>query len=137
MVRVILLVGLCGSGKSHWASTHGPPGCIYFDDSASKYPALRQALLSGTDCIVEEVSLCRAEHRDYVMALLSDVPDLDIQWVYFENDLDSANHNVTHRTNKGNARQHRIYNERLHIDYSIPPGVVALPITRLPVNGAA
>lgn len=134
MATVTFLVGLCGSGKSYLAGELiRTEGGHWFDDVAggSKYPQVREALLNGINCIVEEVGLCRRADREEALRLLSDIPELRIRWVYFENDLESANHNVRARSNKGDVELHLGYNATLYPTYEIPADATPRPIVRV------
>jgi hypothetical protein len=62
---------------------------------------------------------------------LAQAPDTQIEWLCFENDLESANWNVTHRTNKGDAANHHGINAKQYPRYTYPDGARRIPITRI------
>jgi len=134
MPTVTFLVGLCGSGKTHYAEEILIERHEYFDcpHGGDDYPRIRDTLAAGTACVVEEVELCKRPHRESVLSQLAGVHDLEVVWVYFANDLETANHNVTVRRNKKDALMHRCINDDLSPQYDIPPGVEPIDIFRLP-----
>jgi hypothetical protein len=134
MAKITFLLGLCGSGKSHLANQlNMATGATVFDSvlNASSFTRIEQCLRAGKDCIVEEISFCLEQNRGVIQPFLSTVPDLEIEWICFENDLESANWNVTHRKNKSNAEDHRRINANVHPQYTYPDGARRIPITRI------
>jgi hypothetical protein len=102
------------------------------------YPKLAEAVESlrgGMDCSIEEAALIEATSRNaFVSFLHAEIPGLSIRWHCFENDLESANWNVTHRDHKrAPAEQlaHLQLNRKLHAIYSIPDGAIPIPIRRI------
>jgi hypothetical protein len=135
MPKVVFLVGLCGSGKSHLAKQlDRETGAIVFDGvmNSRALVALQECLGRGEDCIVEEISLCIAANRDMIAGLLGPIHTLQFEWIFFENDLESANWNVNHRENKGDPEGHCRINAYVHRRYTIPDGAKLLKITRIP-----
>lgn len=142
MGKVTFVLGLCGSGKSHLIEQlRRETGAAFFEGilgthaTAPLLPFLEH-LSKGGDCLVEEITLCFAEARSRLIPLLEKIPGLEVEWICFENDLDSANWNVTHRRNKeaaeGQAEGHRFINAQVAPCYTHPEGARRLPITRIP-----
>ncbi|HUC98481.1 MAG TPA: hypothetical protein VMR88_08370, partial [Candidatus Polarisedimenticolaceae bacterium] len=69
--------------------------------------------------------------RDKILADLVDVPNLEVEWICFENDHASADWNVVHRTNKADIDGHLRINEFLSDVYQYPAQAQILKITRI------
>ena len=135
MATVTFLIGLCGSGKTYLSDAmRHQTGAEVFESlvGAQTVPALVESLRSGRDCIVEEITFCRQDARERITEfLLYACPGVRMNWICFENDLESANWNVRHRTNKGSAGRHMEINARVSQVYSYPPGAIPRAITRV------
>lgn len=141
MVKVTFLLGLAGSGKSFLAEKlKRETGAEIFEgtEGEEKQKLLRvmvQHLKGGKNCIVEEIAYCHPRAREeIVMFLRSQVPGVEMEWVCFENDLQSANWNVTHRRNKRDVQGHLAINQYWHSLYVCPDGAKVIPITRIDEN---
>ncbi len=136
MAKVSFLLGLCGSGKSHLAEdiVHRT-GAKYIDSllaEPSRMSLLFEILTRGEDCVVEEAAFCTEEGRSQIVKALARIPSVEVEWICFENNVESANWNVRHRLNKGDALGHLEINRRLSIVYTYPSGTVPRPIYRIP-----
>jgi hypothetical protein len=65
------------------------------------------------------------------LADLANVPDLQVEWICFENDRASADWNVVQRTNKADTDGHLRINEFLSDVYQYPAPAQILKITRI------
>jgi hypothetical protein len=99
------------------------------DDSGLS--ALIESLRDGKDCIVDEVRFCLPAYREPIVQSLSQITELEIRWICYENDLESANWNVIHRTNKGDPEGHLDINLRFHPHYTYPANAQIIPIQRI------
>ncbi|MEK6747639.1 MAG: hypothetical protein AABY83_00345 [Pseudomonadota bacterium] len=139
MAKVTFLLGLAGSGKSFLAEElKRKSGAEIFEgtegDKTIKQKMLKH-LASGGSCIVEEIAYCLPSHREAIVSqLCAVVPDIEIEWLCFENNLESANWNVMHRRNKTDAPGHLRINQCYHGLYIYPSGVQVIPITRIDEN---
>ena len=96
-----------------------------------------QYLKKSKDCVIEEIAYCRANYRERITAYIrSLVPDAEIEWICYENDLESANWNVSNRTNKSAIDEHLAINKRYHSLYTYPKAKMVVPITRVPARKA-
>ncbi len=134
MPTVTFILGLCGSGKTHLATKlHRETRAVLFDEPIGRgqESTIAECLRQGGDCIVEELFYCIAGYRDKMLALLTGIPDLRIQFICYENDLEAANSNVRTRTNKGRIPEHIRLNETVSPHYSFPEPCELRPIFRI------
>ena len=100
-------------------------------ESRELLQCMLECLRRGSYCVVEEIAFCINECRESISALLRvEVPGVEVEWMCFENDIDSANWNVRNRTNKGSAEGHTAINREYHPRYTYPPGAKVEPIVR-------
>lgn len=92
MRQIYLIIGLPGSGKTHYANTvlrHLP----LVDDISY----IKQLPLNG-DFVLTDVNFCNEETLETAIFLLKQkYPESEIHKVYFENDADKARSNVKRR----------------------------------------
>lgn len=135
MAKVTFILGLSGSGKTRLSEQlKKETGAEVFENvlsDSSSIPALIERLREGRDCIVDEVRFCLPSYRDEILGCLSEISDLTIEWICYENNLESANWNVMHRTDKGDPEGHLDINLRLHPHYEYPPNAEIIPIQRI------
>jgi hypothetical protein len=135
MAKLTFILGLSGSGKTYLSERlKRETGAEVFtnllaDDRGLN--ALIECLRDGKDCIVDEVRFCLPAYREQILPLLSQITDLVMRWICYENDLETANWNVIHRTNKGDPEGHLDINLRLHPHYTYPANAEIVPIQRI------
>ena len=135
MAKITFILGLSGSGKTYLSERlKKETGAQVFtnllaDDSG--LTALIESLRDGKDCIVDEVRFCLPTYREQILQSLSQITSLDMRWICYENDLETANWNVIHRTNKGDPEGHLDINLRLHPHYTYPTNAEIVPIQRI------
>lgn len=98
MTNIYLIIGLPGSGKTHYANTvlrHLPlVDDIYY---------IKQLPLSG-DFVLTDVNFCNEDVLNTAITLLNKkYPKAKIHRIYFENDADKARHNVERRNDGRNV----------------------------------
>jgi hypothetical protein len=136
MAKLTFLLGLCGSGKTYIAErlatqTGAKLFTDFLQDQNKNFPILLQNLSSGNDCIIDEWKYSIPRFRDKILADLVNVPDLELEWICFENDRASADWNVRQRKNKGDVEGHLRINEFLSDVYQWPEQAQILKITRI------
>jgi GTPase SAR1 family protein len=135
MAKITFILGLSGSGKTYLSERlKRETGAEVFtnllaDDSG--LTALIESLRGGKDCIVDEVRFCLPTYREQILQSLSQITSLAMRWICYENDLETANWNVIHRTNKGDPEGHLDINLRLHPHYTYPANAEIVPIQRI------
>ena len=139
MAKVTFLLGLAGSGKTYRAKelkTQTGAEILEGTEGEEKEKLLRamvQRLKDGKNCVVEEIAYCLPSHREAIVATLcSLVSDIEIEWICFENDLESANWNVKNREDKSDAVQDHLHiNQHYHGLYIYPSGADVKSIHRI------
>src|SRR5437016_2437846 len=118
MAKVILVIGLPGSGKTHYLRhVAGYTGARDFDDfkanafndnpdfrSARRFGELLADLWRGRDCIISDIDFCRPESlSEAELCIQGDAPPgTVIERRYFAPDRDQCIANVTLRAKEGN-----------------------------------
>ena len=135
MAKITFILGLSGSGKTYLSERlKKETGAEVFTNllaDESGLTALIESLREGKDCIVDEVRFCLPAYREQILQSLSQITSLDMRWICYENDLETANWNVIHRTNKGDPEGHLDINLRLHPHYTYPANAKIVPIQRI------
>jgi hypothetical protein len=135
MAKLTFILGLSGSGKTYLSERlKRETGAEVFTNllaDESGLAALIAFLRAGKDCIVDEVRFCLPAYREQILQSLSQITSLDMRWICYENDLETANWNVIHRTNKGDPEGHLDINLRLHPHYTYPANAEIVPIQRI------
>jgi hypothetical protein len=135
MAKLTFILGLSGSGKTYLSERlKKETGAEVFTNllaDESGLTSLIAFLRDGKDCIVDEVRFCLPDYREQILQSLSQITSLDMRWICYENDLETANWNVIHRTNKGDPEGHLDLNLRLHPHYTYPANAEIVPIQRI------
>jgi hypothetical protein len=135
MAKLTFILGLSGSGKTYMSERlKKETGAKVFTNllaDESGLTSLIAFLRDGKDCIVDEVRFCLPDYREQILQSLSQITSLDMRWICYENDLETANWNVIHRTNKGDPEGHLDLNLRLHPHYTYPANAEIVPIQRI------
>lgn len=151
MPRAVLIVGLCGSGKSHYAKELEQQGFVCLDESfegrrfsadqgnlsTGKFNELVKQLKLGKDCAFTEAMLMFEPEQvqfEPCVKQLEAMPGVVVEWVFFENNPDAANHNCRNDPNRTDGEGRAQLNDRWSNDYKIPAGQKPRPITLIPVK---
>jgi hypothetical protein len=150
MPSAVLIVGLCGCGKSHLASELEKQGFVRLDESfegrpfaadpgkalsTDKFNELKKQLAEGKNCAFTEAMLMSAVNRaefEPCLKQLEAMPEVSVEWVFFANDPDSANHNCRNDPNRTDGEKWVPLNDQWSRYYTIPVGHTPRPITRIP-----
>lgn len=133
MTKVIMLVGLPGSGKTTYAQTHLNSAVLFDDPSASPkgIEALRKHIQEiGGDIVVTDVYSVKREVRALADEKLRGWGVQHIEWIFFENDPEACIANVKRR----NAEEPRFrlipdgYVREASRQYEIPESCVVIPV---------
>lgn len=134
MSKVTFIVGLPGSGKSHLVSEMVKvENAVVFDDKYKPIDCLT-AISQGVNVIVADPLLCPAKDQQSVAKSLRNLyENLNVHWIYFENDPEACLANVERRAAKGDLREVRTAIRLLSKHYFIPQGADVRKVWR-PVN---
>jgi hypothetical protein len=137
---VVFVVGLAGSGKSHYIERLRPDwacdeGFMAAGLHEANHRKLVRMLRMGKLCAVAELQLLNRYVRPgYAQRLKRNVPSARVRWVFFENNLSAANRNCRLRKNKPmdrGGKAHIRLNEARSPYYYVPPGAKTIRIHRL------
>jgi len=143
MSRVVVIVGLPGSGKTRCGQSEefsGPfSGSIFIDDMgfnerwlqlpaeqqawnndawAKTLALTKKAIELGVDVVLSDVDFCNKERRDW---LLQSLHAQSIDWVYFQNDPQNCSRNVLQRHRRRRTKEELAKIESLTATY-VPDG---------------
>ena len=118
MPRAVLIVGLCGCGKSHMAQDYATQGYVCLDESfegrrfaadpgknlsTDKLNELKKQLAQGSDCAFTEAMLMFEKERQEFEPCLKQLQAMKVvtaEWVFFANGPEAANHNCRNDPNR-------------------------------------
>lgn len=129
MIKVTLIVGLPGSGKTTYAKSLLSDDMFLIDDPNKDKTLFDQAIASGKSHILLCDPLLIGAHMKRVEDFLKGKFDqIEFDWIYFENDPDAAWLNHLER-NKTDPRDiSRKWFDKLSEQYVIPEGSVVMPV---------
>jgi hypothetical protein len=153
MPDVKIIVGLCGSGKSHLADELAQQGYIVLDEefagewfaadsthlSPKKFEVLVEQLQQGRNCAFTEAMLMFPQVRQTFQPCLDRLRAMEgvtVEEIFFENNLEAANHNCMNDANRRDGTPWTKQNEIWSPMYQIPAGIAPRQIERIPAREA-
>jgi hypothetical protein len=142
MAKLIVVIGLPGSGKSHYvralrASYQGVCAEDYMAYSHNDSPRFAQSrhhadlvrdLRNGKDCVIADIEYCDTSRRVEVeQDIMRNVPGVLIEWHCFENNPSQCELNVDRR-GRGNAGEEKQKIWHLSGKYQLPPNAKLIPV---------
>jgi hypothetical protein len=151
---VKIIVGLCGSGKSHLAGDLAQQGYVVLDEkfagerfaadsthlSPRKFEVLVEQLQQGKNCAFTEAMLMFPQVQQTFQPCLDRLramKGVTVEEVFFENDLEAANHNCMNDPNREDGTLWTRQNEVWSPMYHIPDGLTPRQIERIPDKEAS
>src|SRR5215831_12425247 len=144
MPKLIAIAGLSGSGKTRYIDSlrDSIPGVIADDYSgrarnpdftqSRHFVDLLRALNAGNDCLVCDISFCRAARRaEFEAVIRRSAPSVEFEWRFFANEPDLCLQNVRRRARMNVGPEERSILE-LAPAYEIPTAATILPVWRPP-----
>jgi hypothetical protein len=141
--EIILIAGLPGSGKTEYMRARQQEGWSIIDDfkanafndsflfwHSRNYETLIMALREGHKYLVADIDFCKTNSRHEAEATLrTQIPDLTLSWLFFENDFHACQANIRRRASRSiedNLRALHHYSDF----YQIPNGAPVIPVWR-------
>ncbi len=139
MATVTFILGYCCSGKTYLADEMVKTLGVKkfeegFRDDMNKHAQLIKALRNNIDCVVVEIDYCLEQRRQSIVEKLKrEIPEVTVNFVFFEANLDKANENCRRSNHKDDPEGHIWINtHRIGSGYKIPPGEIVLEIYQVP-----
>ena len=142
MAKLVVVVGMPGSGKSHYIRERQSqfPGVCAHDYMANShghsprftdsryYADLVRDLREGKDSLIADIEYCDTWRRVEVKEVIGgDVPGVEIEWRFFENDPAKCEANAEGRTHSNVVQEKRKIHD-LSRKYQIPRGAIIIPV---------
>lgn len=131
-MRIVLVVGLPASGKTHLARRISEQGGLeLLDDPPAGFP-LRDFLHSkDSGAVIADPHLCCPKTRAAALDLFErEFPKALVEVFYFENDPAACLDNMRRRQAAGDARQVEDMIRMSSRHYRVPAGAFTLPVWR-------
>jgi len=129
--KIILIVGLPGSGKTELARKMG--GAL-LDDLSNNGGLEKIDVLVNTNeplIIITDPHLCRTEAREFAIRFLSEhASEYIVEWIFFENNIEACRDNIQNRRVFGDLRIVETTLERLAKAYVVPDFGRVVPVWR-------
>lgn len=120
-MKITLICGLPGSGKTFLGNELAKKGLLFIDDiSIQGLSPLKQAMYGESDIVLADTFLCRENERKLAASWLK-LFGCEIEWIFFENDPETCLKNVVQRSD---GRKVEELIGVLTKEYVIPEGVV-------------
>ena len=142
MVKVILIAGLPGAGKTTYGKQLASElSAEFFDDfklnaindsslfhCSRHYHRLTHLLKTGKPCVVTDIDFCNGQSREEAETRIREnVPDVDVQWRFFANDPEKCLENVRKRKRTSVLADETMIRKYSN-SYRFPNGAMVIPV---------
>jgi predicted kinase len=125
-VKIVFVVGLPGSGKTHLAKQMSETQGLVLLDDLNSLDNLFGVLASQDSCVITDPNLCDPSIRaKAVQVIKSKFDDVQLEWIFFENSPEKCRKNIQYRNDGRNVEATLL---RFTKVYDIPEGHVAREI---------
>lgn len=130
ITKIILIVGLPGSGKTTYAKSIMTDSHFLIDDPNRDRTLFDKAKISGKSIAIICDPLLITSDRERVMNFLRKKFDdgIDFDWIYFENDPHAAWHNHLIRNESDPRSINEKFHKQLSNNYIIPDDAKTIPV---------
>ncbi|MDB5260482.1 MAG: hypothetical protein JWN37_713 [Candidatus Nomurabacteria bacterium] len=151
MQKIIIIVGMPGSGKTTYLETHKEEfgNALICDDyyrsatsrprislsceGSAYYEDIKEALLVGKSIVIADILFCKDEYRNEIeqgiKKLISELNiEVSIEYRFFENNPAACIANIMRRNRPERVEKELEFIEEVRNEYKIPEEVAILPI---------
>ncbi len=147
MQKIIIIIGLPGSGKSTYISLNEEfKGAIVCDDyhkSSYKrsrefidsiyFEDLKKGLIAGKDVVISDIAFCKPDRLDKItqniQSLLSELEiKATLECRYFENNPKACIDNIFRRNRTDRVQQEIDFINKTSSDYNVPDKAILIPV---------
>lgn len=130
-MKLTVIVGLPGSGKTHLGKELEAQGALLIDDISINGGLDRLSKVVGhPHIVITDPNLCISQDKQAAERMLPNIcPGYEIEWIFFQNDSKACLNNILHRQNKGDYRQVKNFVRMLATMYNPPANARAVHFT--------
>ena len=130
-MKLTFLVGLPGSGKTWLGQRMAVEDALFVDDLSKlgglDYLSDFLSTIPDQDVVIADIFLCESPYREKVQTIIASY-GLEVEWIFFENNLVKCMHNLAFRWKQGDKREVRAITRKLSKTYTIPEDVTVRSI---------
>jgi hypothetical protein len=131
-MKVIMVAGLPGSGKTTWAKNRGDRSFLVDDPRETKELPSLEFLTQKKyeEIVIVDPWFCLEFNRKNAEKIVKNAYGIEPEWVFFENDTENCFYNVMIRND---GRMVLEFIKNISKKYEIPNEIFGRPVTVLPV----
>lgn len=132
MVKVVLICGLPGSGKTHEANRMASMevnAVVVDDPGPGDLDKVLDLVQQYRTVIITDPLLCRDQDREAALRVFQGIPECSVETIWFRNEPEVCLENLLIRDGK-DPRMGEFWVRNLSTGYHVPEGVQTLPCYR-------